>query len=84
MRERSQGHHDERERWQVKRLAAPALAVVMILSLGACGTSNNDFTMENGVCYRTRTVHRLGIQVSKDKVLAVPENCGVTTTIAPR
>lgn len=64
----------------MKRLAALVVGIGMMLGLGACGSTDNTFSIENGVCYRTRTEHRVGIQVHKDKVLAVPEDCNGTET----
>lgn len=57
----------------MKRLA---LGLIAVLALSACST-NNDFVIENGLCYRIRTETRIGIQTYQQKTAAVPQNCGL-------
>lgn len=61
----------------MRRIALIAATAVTVMSLSACGSTTNDFTIENGLCYRLRTEKTLGVQTYKQKVLAVPANCGL-------
>lgn len=56
---------------------AIALAVVGIALLSGCSSVDNSFVVENGNCYRIRKTQTLGVQTHSEKVLAVPENCGL-------
>lgn len=53
------------------------LFMVMAVVPTACTAIDTSFTVENGLCYRTRTTKTAGCQTHKEKVLAVPENCGL-------
>ena len=56
----------------MKRLAAIALAVVC---LTGCSSSDTEFHIRDGVCYRTRTHRTMGMQTSKSTVQAIMSNC---------
>lgn len=58
------------------------LTIVAVATLASCATTDTEFFVKDGVCYRTRTVKTAGIQTDKKTVQAVPENCGITTTSA--
>lgn len=64
----------------IRRLAILTTAAVGLFGVAGCASVNNSFTEQNGVCYRTRVTKTLGMQTHKETVLAVPENCGITTT----
>lgn len=61
----------------MRRVAATILAFIALGLTTSCSTVNNQFVVENGLCYRVRTTKTLGMQTRKEKVLAVPENCGL-------
>lgn len=52
------------------------VVAALLMMLTGCSSTDNTFERENGVCYRTQTHKVFGIRASKEKVLAVDENCG--------
>lgn len=50
---------------------------MLAVAPAACSSVDNEFSVESGLCYRTRTTNTAGCQTHREKTKALQENCGL-------